>query len=158
MYLMSAFGGVSLWQAAVMDCYIFNTTKFGHTDTHQRSHKHTNSSTFMHPECWVHAERIILLAFSCPSSLWNRICVLTFTLCYLWRLDLTSHEGGEKVNMGSWRHGNRSSVRHDLASEADDVTRIVFRFFYFSLLLLFVLFSPPCFALPSRSACLQLPK
>lgn len=31
MYLMSAFGGVSLWQAAVMDCYIFNTAKYGHT-------------------------------------------------------------------------------------------------------------------------------
>lgn len=62
--------------------------------------------------------------------------------------------------MGSWRRGNRSSVRHDLASEADDVTRIVFVFFlfYFSLLLLFELFPPPCFALPSRSACLQLPK
>lgn len=33
MYLMSAFGGVSLWQAAVMDCYIFNTTTYGHTHT-----------------------------------------------------------------------------------------------------------------------------
>lgn len=130
MYLMSAFGGVSLWQAAVMDCYIFNTAKYGHThtSTNKCSHKHTYSNTFMHPECLVHAELIILLAFSCPSSLWNRICVLTFTLCYLWRLDLTSHEGGEKVNMGSWRHGNRSSIRHDLASEADDVTCIVFCF------------------------------
>lgn len=61
----------------------------------------------------------------------------------------------EKVNMGSWRHGNRSSVRHDLASEADDVTCIVFCFFYFSFLLLLELF-PPLLALPfhhARHAC-----
>lgn len=78
---------------------------------------------------------------------------MTFTPCYLWRLDFTSHEGSEKVNMGSWRNGDRSSVRHDLASEADDVTCIVFLFFflyYFALLLLFDLFLP--FALPSHHA------
>lgn len=44
MYLMSAFGGVSLWQAAVMDCYIFNTAKYGHTHTHE--HKQMQSRAY----------------------------------------------------------------------------------------------------------------
>lgn len=45
MYLMSAFGGVSLWQAAVMDCYIFNTAKYGHTHTRAQTNAVTSIQT-----------------------------------------------------------------------------------------------------------------
>lgn len=68
MYLMTAFGGVSLWQIAVIDSYVLMHPKDGRTlCTH--THTHTYSNTFIHPECLVHAKLIILLAFSCPSSL-----------------------------------------------------------------------------------------
>lgn len=63
MYLMSAFGGVSLWQAAVMDCYIFNTAKYGHTHTQAQ----TNAVTSIHTatlSCTRSVESTLNLSFS----------------------------------------------------------------------------------------------